>query len=163
MKHLCKGAAPFLFLLLVACAGQSNSALPDTQVAPLRLAPNSLPLADLSAQMSVNKLQAAVGQLVRFTIVGKNFGPSASTLDTHVIPSRKFDLVSIQCAFNVSSDGTFCEPGVAQAGQEFTTIVVVKVATPGSDGMTACVQSEGDTFDPNSQNNCATLHIDGEP
>jgi hypothetical protein len=164
MKLLCKAAAPFLLLFAVACGGQSNSALPDTQVAPLRkVQQGTLPLADLSVQITANKGHADVGQSVRFTIVATNNGPSASTLDTHVIPSRKFRLISIQCAFDVSSDGPFCEPGVAQSGGHFTTIVVAKVVTPGNDGMQACALSEGDTSDPNSKNDCVALHVMGAP
>lgn len=162
MKSVFIIAAPVFSLLVVACAGHASSVLPDTKVAPLQIQ-QALPAADLSVQMSADTSSTRVGQSVTYTIVATNDGPSASTLDTHVIPSRKLFPVVIQCAFGVSSDGPFCEPGIAQAHGQFTTTVIVDVLQPGNDAMTACVLSEGDTSDPNQRNNCATLRIAAKP
>src|SRR5579864_1379996 len=128
-------------LLAGGCAG--NHALPNVNPAnepdAIRQMPIALPPADLSVRMSPERQRTDVGDTVTFTIIATNNGPSRSTLDTHVIPSAKLEIVAIQCAFNVSADGTFCEPGVANVGEQFPTIVSVKILRRGNAAMTACV------------------------
>lgn len=154
-------------LLLGGCAGQStlpNGTAPtEPHSDSSRILTSGPPVADLSITVFANRRTTEAGSTVTFTMVGKNNGPNRSTLDTHAIPSKNLQILSIYCAFNVSSDGDFCEPGVAGVGAAFTTVVVARVVHPGNADMKGCVLSEGDTADPLSENNCATVRVLGKP
>lgn len=139
-----------LGLLLAAAVGIA---------APNRAAAQ-LPSADLTILRISGPHTAKPGKGTRFKIVATNLGPATSQLDVAVTTSGGLQLDLLQCDLGISPDGPFCEYSNVAPGERRTTLAVATVLSgAGSGALTACTNNEGQTEDPNSANNCASLTI----
>ena len=107
------------------------------------------------------------GAVFTITIRSESKGPTSTLWDQNVGVPDWFNVIGIQCALGISSDGTFCEYGAnpdPHLGEDLTTIYTVQVFTEGvvlgPTQVTACASSEEGAFiDANLANNCKTKAI----
>jgi len=107
------------------------------------------------------------GAVFTVTIRSESKGPTSTLWDQNVGVPDWFNVIGVQCALGISSDGTFCEYGSSpdpHLGEDLTTIYTVQVFTEGvvlgPTNVTACASSEEGAFvDANLANNCRTKAI----
>src|SRR5260221_10365339 len=104
------------------------------------------------------------GAVFTITIRSESKGPTSTLWDQNVGVPDWFNVVGVQCARGISSDGTFCEYGAnpdPHLGEDLTTIYTVQVVADavvlGPTQVTAGASSEEEAFiDANLWNNCKT-------
>ena len=107
------------------------------------------------------------GAVFTVTVRSESKGPTSTLWDQNVGVPDWFNVIGVQCARGISSDGTFCEYGSSpdpHLGEDLTTIYTVQVFTDavvlGPTQVTACASSEEGAFvDANVANNCRTKAI----
>jgi len=107
------------------------------------------------------------GAVFTVTVRSESKGPTSTLWDQNVGVPDWFNVIGVQCALGISSDGTFCEYGSnpdSHLGEDLTTIYTVQVFTDGvvlgPTNVTTCASSEEGTFiDANLANNCRTKAI----
>lgn len=127
-----------------------------------RPASAQLPSADLAILRVTGPQHARVGHQVTFKILATNLGPDPSELDVGVTFSTGLQLTEMDCDFGISPDTPSCEYSNVAPGTRVKTIVVATVL-PGAgptETATFCTNNEGQTEDPNSNNDCMTVTIE---
>jgi len=107
------------------------------------------------------------GAVFTVTVRSESKGPTSTLWDQNVGVPDWFNVIGVQCALGISSDGTFCEYGSnpdPHLGEDLTTIYTVQVFTDGvvlgPTNVTTCASSEEGAFiDANLANNCKTKAI----
>jgi len=118
-------------------------------------------------QMVLSDRRVHPGAVFTVTIRSESKGPTSTLWDQNVGVPDWFNVIGVQCALGISSDGTFCEYGSnpdPHLGEALTTIYTVQVVTEsvalGPTNVTACASSEEGAFvDANLANNCKTKAI----
>ena len=129
--------------------------------------------ADLSISMVADKSRVKIGENIVYTVTATNLGPNDALFVGvyHGLPDQ-LNFVSLTCAGGISSSGAFCEYPILTPG---ASVVSTLIVTPRPDlrnyerkslTATAVLSSQtGDTVDPNSSNNLAsvTIKLIGKP
>jgi hypothetical protein len=125
-----------------------------------RPAAAQLPSADLAIVRLVGPRHLESGHVATFRVVAVNDGPATSQLDV-ALSGVGLEVNYLVCDRGISPDGPFCEYSNVAPGTQLTTLAVARAAPgAGETGtITACVGNEGQTEDPNSSNDCATLTV----
>jgi hypothetical protein len=118
-------------------------------------------------QVGLSDRRVHPGAVFTITIRSESKGPTSTLWDQNVSVPDWFNVIGVQCALGISSDGTFCEYGAnpdPHLGEALTMIYTVQVLTEsivfGPTNVTACASSEEGAFiDANLSNNCKTKTI----
>jgi Domain of unknown function DUF11 len=155
----CFRSVAALFLVSVLCLAAFAGFSP-------RPAAAQLPSADLTVLRVTGPHQSTVNRVVTIKILAANQGPATSQLDVGVTFSAGLELAEMRCDLGISPDTPACEYANVAPGTRLTTLVSVHIleGSSSSETITSCTGNEGQTEDPNPNNDCIlfTIRIAGQ-
>jgi hypothetical protein len=126
-----------------------------------RPAAAQLASADLTVLRVTGPHQSMVDRVVTIKILATNQGPATSQLDVGVTFSAGLELTEMHCDLGISPDTPACEYANVAPGTRLTTLVSVRVleGSSSNETITSCTGNEGQTEDPNPNNDCIPFTI----
>jgi hypothetical protein len=117
--------------------------------------------ADLALLRLTGPHAATPGRLITIRTAAANLGPAGSELDVIFTWSAGLQLTALTCDRGISPDTPGCEYSNTAPGEQVTTLAtfLVTAGAGSTETITACTSNEGQTEDPNPDNDCRSLTL----